>query len=145
MGWFRSRHDGARSAPTFEERLAQIRPGVPGRCPSCDGLGYIEDSDIGHRYQIQHCTVCKHRWEYLFDAEGVVVELTELDEAGQPVARSRVRPLRAAADVADAPADAGPEGPDAVIDLRDPVPPAVPRSETEQLTPAEWIRRSVRR
>ena len=140
MGWFRSKHaDGGRGAPSFEDRLAQIGPGVPGRCPSCDGLGYIDSIDIGHRYQIQHCTVCQHRWEYLFDADGVVVGLTELDETGQPVSRSRVRPAPVV------PAGAGLD--EVVLDLRDPVAveePVLDLSPTEQLSPAEWIRQSAR-
>lgn len=159
MGWFRSTRGASdEAAPSYEERLALIRPGVPGRCPACDGLGYIDSIDIGHRYQIQHCKDCLHRWEYLFDGDGVVVGLTELDDDGRPVGRSRVRPLRAA------PAEADAE-PDVVLDLRDdavaaaaePVAPAeageaVERTvdaaaptEVTELSPAEWLRRSLHR
>jgi hypothetical protein len=160
MGWFRStRGDGDGAAPAYEERLALIRPGVPGRCPSCDGLGYIDSIDIGHRYQIQHCKDCLHRWEYLFDGDGIVVGLTELDDAGRPVGRSRVRPLRAA------PAETDDDEPDVVLDLRDgtldepeepveeveEVAPVVSGdattevSEVTELSPAEWLRRSLHR
>lgn len=138
-----------------------ISPGVPGRCPACDGLGYIDSIDIGHRYQIQHCKDCAHRWEYLFDAEGTVVGLTELDDAGHPVARSRVRPLRAGPAAAAGPDEVDDE-PDVILDLRDDAPaepdaadaPAVDDADDEvaaeasdagQLSPAEWLRRSVQR
>lgn len=94
MGWIRSNRsdDGPEG---HADRLASIAPGVPGHCPACDGLGYIENIDLGHRYQIQHCKDCGHRWEYLFDRDGAVVGLTELDDRGQPRSRTRVRPLRA--------------------------------------------------
>jgi hypothetical protein len=162
MGWFRNStqpEDGGAPAP--DDRLAAIGPGVPGRCPSCDGLGYIDAIDIGHRYQIQHCKDCGHRWEYLFDAGGRLVGLTELDERGQPVARTRVRPR---------PAPAAPPPPEPVsvsepteplsvetdaedtdvIDLRDPIAgpvPADPAPPTtpEEMSPAEWLRHSRRR
>lgn len=137
--WAGSGTDTITARPHGRSRTAwPIRPGVPGRCPACEGLGYIDSIDIAHRYQIQHCTVCLHRWEYLFDAEGAVVGLTELDATGQPVTRSRVRPVPGG--IEDEPADA-------VVDLRDPAPDAEPVPDltaTEQLTPAEWIRQSAR-
>jgi len=164
MGWFRNgtSTDAASTARSLEERLRAIGPGVPGRCPSCDGLGYIDDLDIGHRYQIQHCKDCGHRWEYLFDRDGRVVGLTELDEAGQPVARMRVRPREATpAPVEPAVAAPAPEppapapAPDVVIDLRDRAPEPAPASTAseadeapraaEHLSPAEWLRHAVRR
>ena len=159
MSWFRkSTQPDRAAAPDTEDRLATIGPGVPGRCPSCDGLGYIDTIDLGHRFQIQHCKDCGHRWEYLFDAGGRVVGLTELDERGQPVARTRVRPRPAPA----APPSPGPvpvsvsepteplsvesdaEDTD-VIDLRDPVaepvpPDAAPPTMTDEMSPAEWLR-----
>lgn len=145
MGWFRSAPErrGDASSP---DRLAQIGPGVPGHCPACDGLGYIESIDIGHRYQIQHCKDCLHRWEYLFDDDGTVVGLTELDPDGRPVTRSRVRVDR------DTPAPVlavdQPDGIAVVVDVRDQVvapPPVLRLSEEEQLSPADWLRRSVDR
>jgi hypothetical protein len=170
MGWFRggtsSRGGGDDDTSAFEKRLAAIEPGVPGRCPSCDGLGYIDDLDLGRRYQIQHCKSCGHRWEYLFDADAHVVGVTELDDDGRPVARMRVRnqvvageadPRGSAAPVPPPapapPAEAGAE--DAAIDLRDAADGAVvdlrePDSEDagtgpDEMTPAEWLRHSLRR
>jgi hypothetical protein len=157
MGWFRgTRQDGQEPALSFEERLALVRPGVPGRCPECEGLGYIDSIDIGHRYQIQHCKDCLHRWEYLFDGDGVVVGLTELDPSGKPVARSRVRPLRAApaATTPDPDPDPDPETAPAddevevVVDLRDSEaaePEVADATGAEHLSPAEWLRRSAHR
>lgn len=165
MGWFRSTPSDGDGLPSIEDRLASIGPGIPGRCPSCDGLGYIDSIDIAHRYQIQHCKDCGHRWEYLFDEEGTVVGLTELDASGQPVARTRVRPLRAAvpepavpaeqplARTEEPPAERAPlvetfdavgddsddvEAGDDVIDLRD-------ASQPEHMSPAEWLRHSLQR
>ncbi|HEU5083495.1 MAG TPA: hypothetical protein VFU14_09165 [Acidimicrobiales bacterium] len=176
MGWLRSnRPEAAPGDPA--DRLGAITPGVPGHCPACDGLGYIDNIDLGHRYQIQHCKDCGHRWEYLFDEDGAVVGLTELDEHGQPRSRTRIRPLRAAAAGPDAtgepagapvdevdevddeqvvelveePTDADAPAPrlDDVIDLRDPEPVAAtaPAAEAvpEQMSPAEWLRHSLRR
>lgn len=180
MPWWRRARPAVEETPTLEERLAAVMPGVPGRCPACDGLGYIDSTDIGHRYQIQHCKDCGHRWEYLFDDDGALVGLTELDEAGQPVARTRIRPLRAHADPTDEPeaasADEGgaepdepvppdDEDPDAppltdearVIDLRPTEPPSGPASDDdaeapepdgstpEEMSPAQWLRHSLRR
>lgn len=164
MGWFRSRSTDGGDDTSFEDRLVGIGPGVPGRCPACDGLGYIDSIDIGHRYQIQHCKECLHRWEYLFDADGVVVGLTELDSAGQPVARARVRPLRATAAAAPAVPPVDPAPPvaveagaeaeaeaeadeDLIVDLRDPEvrdTPVVDVPPPEQLSPAEWLRQAAR-
>lgn len=159
MGLFRnSTQPEGEPVATFEDRLAGIGPGVPGHCPSCDGLGYVDNLDIGHRFQIQHCKDCGHRWEYLFDAEGRVVGLTELDEGGQPVARMRIRPRAAAVAGTDpTPSEAEPEpeadveavpdvdevaaGDEAqvtdVIDLRE---PAIDLTEADQMSPAEWLR-----
>jgi hypothetical protein len=149
MGWFRDREQPEEDAtPSFEARLAAIGPGVPGRCPACDGHGYIDRLDIGHKFQIQHCKDCGHRWEYLFDADGHVVGLTELDHAGQPVSRTRVRrPAVVDARSAD-------EAGDDVVDLRDPAPepspptppsPSTAPAEATHLSPAEWLRQSIRR
>lgn len=142
MGLFRDRTQPEGDydpTATFEARLASVGPGVPGHCPSCDGLGYIDNLDIGHRFQIQHCKDCGHRWEYLFDTDGRVVGLTELDEHGHPVARMRIRtrsaePAAAAAAPATSTSDddvqveagevvdlTGDTAPTDVIDLREPV------------------------
>lgn len=160
MGWFRSTPPGGDDdPPSLEARLEQIGPGIPGRCPACDGMGYIDSLDIGHRYQIQHCKDCLHRWEYLFDADGTVVGLTELDEAGRPVERSRVRPLRAPtpAELPSSPTpppptagepDGGGDDEDVVLDLRDAPPaeaPEVERTDPKHLSPAEWLRRPLHR
>jgi hypothetical protein len=156
MGFFRSRPSvDDEGRPTPEDRLASIGPGVPGRCPRCDGLGYIDSIDIGHRFQIQHCKECQHRWEYLFDAEGAVVGLTELDGSGQPLTRTRVRP-RPLLDAPQAPklpsaprlpADEAPA--DEVIDLRDPAPspeePVEDAAPAGHMSPAQWLRHSLRR
>lgn len=164
MGWFRRRAaDDGDAAPSFEDRLAQIGPGVPGHCPACDGLGYIDDIDIGHRYQIQHCKDCRHRWEYLFDGDGTVVGLTELDRNGHPIARTRVRPERPAPErpapapvlprpptptpTVQLPAAEG-DGADEVVDVRDEIvatPEVLDLTEPSELSPAAWLRRSLRR
>ncbi len=140
MGWFRGTStDGDGGADVDVDPLAQIGPGVPGHCPECDGLGYIDSIDIGHRYQIQHCKDCQHRWEYLFDGDGQVVGVTRLDETGQPVTRSRVRRF--------APSAAEPDdGGDEVLDLRDGAATAVlDLTEAERLSPADWLRQNLRR
>lgn len=140
MGWFRSAPaDEGSGPPSFEDRLAQIGPGVPGHCPACDGVGYIDDIDIGHRYQIQHCKDCQHRWEYLFDGDGRVVGLTELDQDGRPVARSRIRPAASTSRLPAAPE------PDVVVDVRDGVVPDADVTEPTDaaaLTPGAWLRRA---
>jgi hypothetical protein len=137
MGWFRSTATGADSgADVAGDPFAAIGPGVPGHCPECNGLGYIDSIDIGHRYQIQHCKDCQHRWEYLFDGDGHVVGVTRLDETGQPVTRSRVR--RVAAAEPD-------EAADEVIDLRDGATAVLDLTEAERLSPADWLRQNLRR
>lgn len=57
----------------------EITPGVPGRCPSCDGFGYIEQIDLVNFWQSQHCRECGHRWEYQFDEDGHLVDMTDGD------------------------------------------------------------------
>lgn len=154
MVWFRATSAGDDGTPpSYQDRLAQVGPGVPGHCPACDGLGYIDSIDIGHRYQIQHCKDCQHRWEYLFDGDGHVVGLTELDGAGQPVARSRVRPARTppapAEPRAPEPRIALPvdDGADQVLDLRDGAADAsaVDLTDPTKLSAADWLRQSLRR
>ena len=75
MGLFRRRKQV--EAPSSGERLATIEPGVPGRCPRCDGFGYLDHLDLVDGYQLQHCRDCGNRWEYRFDADGHVLDLTE--------------------------------------------------------------------
>lgn len=36
--------------------------GKPGRCPECDGRGYLDHVDLVDRIMYQHCTECRHRW-----------------------------------------------------------------------------------
>lgn len=90
MGLFRRKHDtidltdAAISAATAAESTPQqaaIHAGVPGRCPTCDGFGYIDHIDMIHRYQRQHCRACGHVWEFTFDEAGEVLDLTDI-EAG---------------------------------------------------------------
>lgn len=180
MGWFRSStssRGGDQHASTFEERLAAIEPGVPGHCPSCDGLGYIDELDLAGRYQIQHCKSCGHRWEYLFDGDAHVVGVTELDDEGRPVARMRVRsqvvlaemdrarraapvlpPLTASPDedavidLRDGAGGSENDGTDAaggaVIDLTEPVSEEASEEASDgpgHMSPAEWLRHSLRR
>ena len=157
MAWFRGKSTSDEGdPPSYEDRLAQIGPGVPGHCPACDGLGYIDSIDIGHRYQIQHCKDCQHRWEYLFDGDGHVVGVTELDDVGRPVARSRVRTARTPA----VPVEAPPPGPaselsgdepalrrDDVLDLREGAAesPVLDLTDPTTLSPADWLRQAQRR
>lgn len=51
--------------------------GAPGRCPVCDGFGYIDHIDMVNRVQRQHCRSCRHRWEFSFDDDGVVIDLRD--------------------------------------------------------------------
>ena len=36
--------------------------GRPGRCPECDGRGYLDHIDLIDRIMYQHCTECRHEW-----------------------------------------------------------------------------------
>jgi hypothetical protein len=54
-----------------------VKAGVPGRCPECDGFGYIDGIDMVHRYQTQHCRECNHSWSFSFDEHGDVLDLTD--------------------------------------------------------------------
>ena len=38
------------------------RWGQPGRCPECNGVGYLDHIDMIDRIMYQHCTECMHRW-----------------------------------------------------------------------------------
>ena len=54
-----------------------VQAGVPGRCRLCDGFGYIDRIDMVNRFQTQHCLDCGHAWEFSFDADGAVIDLTD--------------------------------------------------------------------
>jgi hypothetical protein len=84
MGMFRKsdHHDGTTLTPERAQRAA-VEPGVPGRCPSCDGFGYIDHIDMVNRLQTQHCRDCAHRWEFSFDEAGAVVEVIDLTDSSQ--------------------------------------------------------------
>ena len=95
MGLFRRKTPGgvveqAVPAPEPEHRdpvqRAAVHAGVPGRCPQCDGFGYIDHIDLKHRFQTQHCLTCRHSWEFSFDGDGEVIDLT--DSAVERSARS---------------------------------------------------------
>jgi hypothetical protein len=91
MGLFRKsdHHDGTTLTPeppapsTAQPSRATITAGVPGRCPACDGFGYIDHIDMVNRIQTQHCRNCAHRWEYSFDEAGEVVEVIDLTDSAQ--------------------------------------------------------------
>ena len=36
--------------------------GRPGRCPDCNGRGYLDHIDLIDRVMYQHCTECRHQW-----------------------------------------------------------------------------------
>jgi hypothetical protein len=36
--------------------------GKPGRCPECNGRGYLDHIDLIDRLMYQHCTECRHAW-----------------------------------------------------------------------------------
>ena len=48
------------------EESAPARPrqewGRPGRCPACNGRGYLDHIDLIDRIMYQHCTECRHKW-----------------------------------------------------------------------------------
>lgn len=39
------------------------RWGMPGRCPECSGVGYLDGISMATRTMFQHCTECGHKWE----------------------------------------------------------------------------------
>lgn len=45
-----------------QAELRRQRWGQPGRCPSCNGVGYLDHIDLIDRIMYQHCTECMHRW-----------------------------------------------------------------------------------
>lgn len=118
------------------ERHSTITPGVPGRCPECDGFGYIDHADLVHHTQMQHCRECGHRWEYQFDADGVLVEMIDL--RGPDTPPERVRYI----DLTDDAAPTVPDDPPARA--TSPGEPTAPRAaadeETYDKSPGEWLR-----
>lgn len=86
MGLF-GRKESDEAARADDQRPATVEVGAPGRCPVCDGFGYIDHIDMVNRVQIQHCRSCRHRWEFSFDEDGVVIDLR--DGAGDAGAASR--------------------------------------------------------
>lgn len=87
MGLFRRKEtidltDGSAQPeePSAEEHQAAVHAGVPGRCPTCDGFGYIDHIDMVHKYQRQHCRACGHVWEFTFDEAGDVLDLTDIEQ-----------------------------------------------------------------
>lgn len=147
---FRRNDDQETSAESAEDRFAAIKPGVPGRCPECDGFGYIDHADLVSRTQVQHCRDCSHRWEYRFDAAGNLLEVDDLRDPGTPPERIRYLDLT---DGASQPAEPPPvtatpahhgadhtdgrtDGPnedaaDDVVDVTD---------GTYRKSPAQWLR-----
>ena len=67
--------DDASSAQ--EPKRSAVQAGVPGRCPTCDGFGYIDRIDMVNRNQTQHCLECGHVWSFSFDEDGEVIDLTD--------------------------------------------------------------------
>ncbi len=63
---------------TEAERRPRPHAGVPGRCPQCDGFGYIDNIDMVNRHQRQHCRDCGYSWEFDFDEDGEMVEEIDL-------------------------------------------------------------------
>jgi hypothetical protein len=56
------------SGPTIGEAVQTARQaraevwGRVGRCPKCDGLGYLDRIDVIDRIMYEHCTECGNRW-----------------------------------------------------------------------------------
>lgn len=140
----------ADSAESVEDRFAAITPGVPGRCPECDGFGYIDHADLVSHTQVQHCRDCSHRWEYRFDAAGNLLEIGDIRNPGTPPKRIRYidltedglapaqRPTVATtagghpADPTDAHTDdATDDATDEIVDVTD---------ATYRKSPAQWLR-----
>lgn len=46
----------------LRERRRQREFGRPTRCPSCQGVGYLDYIDLVKRSMRQHCRVCGHEW-----------------------------------------------------------------------------------
>ena len=66
MGLFERKKEQQQEAQVIdltERRRPRQRWGQPGRCPACNGIGYLDHIDLVGRFMIQHCTECNHRWE----------------------------------------------------------------------------------
>jgi hypothetical protein len=37
--------------------------GYPTRCPACHGRGYVDQIDLSHRRQFEHCIACGLKWQ----------------------------------------------------------------------------------
>lgn len=88
--------------------------GVSAPCPSCGGPGYIEHTDFDHRYQVEHCKQCGHKWSLTFNAEGALVHMAD-ETASEPSVRT--------------------------IDLRD-EPSELEDDPAHQMSAGEWLRRT---
>jgi hypothetical protein len=57
------------TGPTIAEALQTAHDvhaevwGRPGRCPECEGRGYLDRIDVVDRVMYEHCTECGHAWE----------------------------------------------------------------------------------
>lgn len=49
------------TAPADKPASTQVW-GRPGRCPQCNGRGYLDHIDLVDRVMYQHCTECRHEW-----------------------------------------------------------------------------------
>lgn len=47
----------------LSEPAPKQRWGMPGRCPECSGVGYLDGISMATRTMFQHCTECGHKWE----------------------------------------------------------------------------------
>lgn len=79
----RLRYDDPASADhPHHARYANIRPGAPGRCPSCGAYGRVDSEDVVDRaWQNQRCVECRCRWQYRFDEAGRITEVVEIAPA----------------------------------------------------------------
>jgi len=57
--------DLAAAEPVIDlaEAAPKQRWGLPGRCPECSGVGYLDGISMATRTMFQHCTECGHKWE----------------------------------------------------------------------------------
>ena len=61
----RQRTPGAEAIDSRPRRGGQRRHdwGMPGRCPACDGPGYLDRIDMIDLVAYQHCPSCGEQWE----------------------------------------------------------------------------------